>query len=312
MNYPGTMTLYFKKNSIQVINHVDLETYVSRVVPSEISANSPKEALKTQAICARSYAISALKSGNIIWDSTDSQVYNHKKTSEKVIDAVKETNGKILVDIKTKQPIKAWYYSTSWGYTADASIWSKKEPHCNSQFAGEVKNKEIPVVSMNNFEYLYHHWKNKDYIVYDSEADWFRWKIHTTKRELSKVLGKDIESIACVERGVGGGVTKLKLRLKNGKTSIINGMGKIRKALGSRRWKIEKNDGSIRTDLPIFPSAFFYIKTLGNKITFYGGGFGHGVGMSQSAVKSMANKGKKYTEILHFFYNNVEIISIDG
>ena len=55
------------------------------------------------------------------------------------------------------------------------------------------------------------------------------------------------------------------------------------------------------------PSAYFTVEKNGNSYTFYGGGYGHGAGMSQTAVKSMIDKGMNYEEILKFFYDNVNI-----
>ena len=323
--YYGKIALYFQDDKIYVVNRLELETYLNYVIPSEISANSEKEALKAQAVCARSYAFSALTSKkdtkNIcdVWDSTDSQVYNKQETSKAVKKAVKETKGEVLVDADTKETIRTWYYSTSWGFTADTSIWQSKNKNYSSKLSGNVKKKEVPVLSTldlqtnQGFKKVYNNWKSFDCDFYDSNLPWFRWEIQTTTKELSRNLQtkKEISKILCKERGVGGGVTKLEILFKDGSSKIIKGMGKIRKTLGSKNWKIKKMDGSIRTNLSVFPSAFFYIEQNKNKVVIYGGGFGHGVGLSQSAMKTMAKEGKKYSEILHFFYDNVKIKNVD-
>ena len=65
-------------------------------------------------------------------------------------------------------------------------------------------------------------------------------------------------------------------------------------------------DGSIVDGMPILPSAFFIVKTLktedGRILSFYGGGYGHGVGMSQNGTKALAGAGYSYTDILGYYF----------
>ena len=53
---------------------------------------------------------------------------------------------------------------------------------------------------------------------------------------------------------------------------------------------------------------FFVIEKNDDRFTLYGGGFGHGVGMSQTAVKNMANNGMTYEDILKFFYKDIDVV----
>lgn len=93
----------------------------------------------------------------------------------------------------------------------------------------------------------------------------------------------------------------------------INGEGQVRAKLGNPYMKITKNDGNVMKDIESLPSAYIAIENEGvddNNITtfhIYGGGYGHGVGMSQNGAQAMAAEGKTYEEILRFFYNGVEI-----
>lgn len=332
-SYLGKIALYFQKDKIYIVNRLELESYLRFVIPSEISANSEGEALKAQAVCARSYAFSALagkdkkeltnpdamKKSCDVWDSTDSQVYNKQLSSKAVKQAVKKTKGEVLVDCDTKEIIRTWYYSTSWGFTADTSIWQSKSKNYSSKLSGNLKKKEVPVLSTldlntnNGFRKAYNDWKSFDCNFYDQNMPWFRWRIETNTTQLTKNLAmkQKVSRILCKKRGVGGGVTKLEIQFTDGSKKTVTGMGRIREVLGSKNWKIKKMDGSIRTNLSVFPSAFFYIEQNKNKIIFHGGGFGHGVGLSQAAMKQMAKDGKKYSEILHFFYNNVKIQDIN-
>ena len=56
------------------------------------------------------------------------------------------------------------------------------------------------------------------------------------------------------------------------------------------------------------PSGFFFFLKNDDRFTLYGGGFGHGVGMSQTAVKNMANNGMTYEDILKFFYKDIDVV----
>ena len=77
---------------------------------------------------------------------------------------------------------------------------------------------------------------------------------------------------------------------------------KIRSALGGSGYEIEKQDGTIVKSTKLLPSA----KTGGNYI-IKGGGYGHGIGMSQNGANEMAKAGKTYDEILQFFYPGTEV-----
>ena len=75
---------------------------------------------------------------------------------------------------------------------------------------------------------------------------------------------------------------------------------------------INKCDGSVNDKMTSLPSAFFTVEKQadGESFMFYGGGYGHGAGMSQTAVKSMIQDQKTYDCILKFFFTNVDIKSV--
>lgn len=119
-----------KTNShrIRVINEVFLEDYLVQVVPSEMPKGFGLEALKAQAIAARTYALNDYlkakykKEGFHVRDDTYSQVYNRIDTNTDTIKAVKSTYGKVM--IYNGKPIDAKYYSTSCGYgAASQNVW---------------------------------------------------------------------------------------------------------------------------------------------------------------------------------------------
>lgn len=114
--------------SLNLINEVNIEDYLLQVVPSEMPENFGLEALKVQAIAARTYAVKDIlrnryiKQGFHIVDSTQSQVYNNLDENELASQGVKSTKGLILVH--EDKPIDAKYYSTSSGFNSSAhNVW---------------------------------------------------------------------------------------------------------------------------------------------------------------------------------------------
>ena len=93
-------------------------------------------------------------------------------------------------------------------------------------------------------------------------------------------------------------------------TKTYTGQSRIRSVLGSPSLVYNKKDGSTITGWDTLPSGFIYIENEGTdenndtRFVIYGGGYGHGVGMSQNGAQGMAKQGKNFKEILQFFYNS--------
>ncbi len=127
-SYRGQMEFLRTEDGIVAINEVLLEEYLYSVVPSEMPAKYPFEALKAQAVCARTYAYGHMEHagypqyGAHVDDSTSYQVYNNILEQESSTTAVKETYGQLL---RTENGSLAgtYYYSTSCGVGSDANVW---------------------------------------------------------------------------------------------------------------------------------------------------------------------------------------------
>lgn len=128
--YRGNFEIRLSKNKkyINLINILDIERYLLQVVPSEMPKSFGLEALKSQAVAARTYAAKDMlrdrykNLGFHILDSAQSQVYNNLDENEVAERAIKETKGQILV--YKNRPIDAKYYSTSSGFNSSAhNIW---------------------------------------------------------------------------------------------------------------------------------------------------------------------------------------------
>jgi stage II sporulation protein D len=115
-----------------------------------------------------------------------------------------------------------------------------------------------------------------------------------------------------IERGCGGVVAALMVEGSK-ETCIVRGENAVRSLMGNNKCAIITQSREIYND--ILPSAFCIFKPVydnGTLVSYEitGGGYGHGIGMSQNAVKKMSET-MDYTDILKFFYNNIEIKNIN-
>ena len=314
--YSGSLEIKGTPEGLVLVNDLFLEDYLTKVVPSEMPPSYEKEALKAQAVCARTYAYRQIQGntysqyGAHVDDSTNFQVYNNTSANDKSTQAVKETYGKML--FYEDKPIEAFYFSTSCGRTADAGVWgtdSGKYPYLR---AVEVKEggKSLGKEDNDGFEsYI----KREDVIAYDTSYPMFRWQTDLPADVASAQISGagQIQDMTVTDRGPGGIAGELTVTGPDG-TVTIKGQSAIRSALGNPSLIITKKDGGTMTGSATLPSAFIAIeKRTGEdgSLSFhiYGGGFGHGVGMSQNGAQGMAKTGKGYKQILDFFYHGTEL-----
>src|SRR5699024_9658334 len=122
-SYCGHLEVTDEEGGLALVNELYVEDYLKRVVPSEMPPSYEKEALKAQAVCARTFAYEQIlgnsysQYGAHVDDSTNFQVYNNAARDSRTDAAVDETYGQILM--YEGEPIEALYFSTSCGVTAD-------------------------------------------------------------------------------------------------------------------------------------------------------------------------------------------------
>lgn len=317
--YPGHLEIKQEPEGLVMVNEVYLEEYLKRVVPSEMPAGYEKEALKAQAVCARTYAWRQIMAnsykdyGAHVDDSTKYQVYNNAKTNEATDRAVDETYGKMVT--YGGEVAEIYYFSTSCGHTTDGTIWGASLEDYPYLKGVEVKEGGGTLDLTDNDVFA-------EYIKgcpegYESEFGLYRWKAVFTAGQLQqKVAGiGDIEDVRMQERSTGG-IGKTLLVKGSAGSREIKGEGQIRSVLGNKDMEIIQQNGNILTGWDSLPSAFIAIEkneTQSEEISFtiYGGGYGHGVGMSQNGAQAMAKAGKNYKQILELFYDGTEIAEID-
>ena len=294
-----------------------MEEYLKKVIPSEMPSSYEKEALKAQAVCARTYAFMQSRSnsyseyGAQIDDSTQFQVYNNVDPDEKTAQAVQETYGKMLY--YNENPITAYYFSTSCGTTTNAAIWDSDPedmPYLRCLSLQTARSR----LSFASEEAFASFIKKKNFPAYDASYPLYRWNFKTNGTIIASHVGGvgKITGVSVTERGPGGVAMKLLVKGSEGETTI-SGQNAIRSALGDASLTLTLMDGKTSDGWSLLPSGFLAIEETGTdeqgvvQFRVYGGGYGHGVGMSQNGAQGMAKAGIGYEEILKYFYDGVTI-----
>lgn len=282
-DYKKYNTIKLLHNENKKIEEIGLEKYLYGVVSAEMPASFEKEALKAQAVVARTYTIYKIVNNDgkhddadICDDSSCCQAWiskedrlskwkdEEKETNwNKIVKAVNDTQGKIIT--YEGKPINAFFHSNSGGTTeAPINVWGGSGyPYLQSvSTSGEDA-----------------------YSQYNSKAEFTKEEFEKKiKKEHSdfKINYKEKDCIKIEEYTEGN-------RVKNIKIGNLELSGvEVRNIFGLR-------------------SANFKITVEDDKVKFEVLGYGHGVGMSQTGADSLAKEGKKYEDIIHHFYAGVEI-----
>ncbi|MBQ2870544.1 SpoIID/LytB domain-containing protein [bacterium] len=321
--YRGTIELVkpsCKENMFLVNNVLKLESYLLGVVPNEMPVRFGLEALKVQAISARNYALRPREKKYHEFDVCDSvscQVYFGVNTEKPLAtQAVLETRG--IVGLHEDELIVALYSSTAGGYTESYdNAFLPKEENKFKYLQGVPDNKKEK--SLEKEEDALEFYKSEPK-TYDNDSPYFRWTREWTREELEKVLKEglpasfktgyshpelkktedfgNLKEIKVIKRGKSGKIVSLEIITD--KEKFI-----VEKELVIRR--LFKNNGkALPSANVVFEHEFEKDKLL--KIKAYGGGYGHGVGMSQYGAGSMARDGKTFDEIFQHYYSDTKIV----
>ena len=317
-SYGGSFEIVKHDGVLFLINEIDMESYLKKVVPSEMPSKFHIEALKTQAVCARTYACKQIDLAGELRvygahadDSINYQVYNNVEGTEDTDNAVDETKGECA--LYNGKYAETFFYATSAGVSTDAGIWGDdpaKYPYLTSHGISPAR----PVLNLTTNEEFKAFLNNKEFPAYEKDYPYYRWNTQTTNKILKNKINDvgDILNISIVQRSPGGIAKKMRVDGSSG-SRIITGQNSIRAALGDESLIIDKNDKTTISGLSSLPSSFIYIEPLAPdsenviKFNIYGGGNGHGVGMSQNAAGEMAQSGMDYRQIIDFFFKGVEV-----
>jgi stage II sporulation protein D len=307
--YEGDFILRKAAEGYVLINDVPMETYLCYVLPSEMPTGFSYEALKAQAVCARTYAYRQLSGdsyaayGANLDDSTAYQVY-HATTRYEVTDrAVEETAGEVLTC--EGELADCYYFSTSAGYSENLEVWGKDSP---SYLVAE-NHTETATQNLSRKK-VFHQFITEAVESYDADSPYYRWTATISAR-----LGMDeeyglLKSISVDKRSSSGYILALTVVFDKGERTYTK-ENDIRSALGKYVVSVTLQDGTVRTDLHSVPSACFEVTSQKDgEIVLSGGGFGHGIGMSQYGADAMGREGKSYSEILAYYYKGAAIQAV--
>lgn len=345
--YRGTFEFIETKDGYVVINELPIEEYLYSVVPSEMPASYPGEALKAQAICARTYAyLHILSPGYPQWnahvnDTTAYQVYHSVPEQDSTTQAVNETEGLVLLAPDGFRLAETYYYSTSCGYGSDAHVWRTQYSDCYPYIKSKHINQSDRMQEALSEEAFEAYIKTVNDNDYERNEAWYRWTYQVQKLSTQRMLkvlqqryaanedliltlkGNDFVSQPIreldrvldlkIEKREAGGVADELLIVSDKNVYKVITERNIRYVLRDGDSKAVRQDGTEAEMNTLLPSGFFVLENTYEKgcITGYemiGGGYGHGAGMSQNAAKAMAQEGMSAEEILYFFFEDCTVL----
>ena len=255
------------------ITNINLEDYIIGVVAAEMPASFELEALKAQAVAARTFAMYKKETRNLDYDlikGVKDQAYKDNKTLLaqwkvnfftnylKIRQAVEETQGQVLT--YNGEVINAFYFSMSNGYTENCElVFAQDLPYLNS-VSSKWDNE-----SLNNYSYT----------------------INFSKEDFCSSLGITCDSVEIQDITRSDSNRVLTITINN---QTFKGT-EMRSKLGLR-------------------STDFDIVINESGVTITTRGYGHGVGMSQYGANGMAKEGYSYEEIVKYYYQNTEITNL--
>lgn len=266
---PPALTVYNTRTDTLVT--MDIETYVAGVVAGEMPGDWPLEALKAQAVLARTFVLkfisekeSRYPGADISTDIAEAQAYNAEAINSRITRAVTETTGLILLTPEGDLPY-TWFHSHSGGMTETAVAgidWQGDEPSYTRVTLG-------------------------------CEADVAAWSAEFTEADFlsaCRETGAEVVSCESVSIGQKGESGRAVTLLVDG--TAVNA-ARLRIALGSTVMR-----STLLTEFTVEDGV----------IRMRGQGYGHGVGLSQWGARALAEQGKSAEEIALHYYNGLQLV----
>jgi stage II sporulation protein D len=276
--YRGRTLVVPTSDGLTAVNYIDLEEYLYSVVGGEMPTSWSLEALKAQAVAARSYALYQRQtSANSVYDVGDTtrwQFYEGvSQEAPSTIAAVNATAGQVLTH--NNQIINAVFHSSSGGHTENSEdVWVQALPYLRA----------VP--------------------DFDQDAEVFQWERTFSADEMrSRITG--VGNILAFQPGrmIGNRRVRTMQVVGDAGTREMSGDA-IRQALDLRStfFAISSNIGPVASNRSVAstPSGF----------RVSGRGFGHGLGMSQYGAYALARQGNTYQQILAHYYRDTTLARI--
>ena len=266
--YRGGLQLLQRGGGMTVVNILPAEQYLRGVLPEEMPVSWAQEALKSQAVAARTFALKNRKrheaDGYDLCSSTHCQIYTGMEEEDPHADtAIRSTYGEVLVSGGAL--IDAFFHTDSGGMTENSEeVWGTHFPYLRAAKEPEMKTHPwSKAVSMDAFQ---------------------------AKAKLGKIKSIELSRLEIGKKG--------KDRTSSGRVKHVRVVGKT----GSKLFS-----GADLRSMFALKSTLFSISYNGKQVTFSGYGWGHGLGMSQWGAKAFAERGDDYRKILSHYYRNTDI-----
>ena len=348
--YRGSLQLHRQGDGFVIVNELCLEYYLQAVIPSEMPTSHGLTAAKVQAITARSFALYQMQTARMasfgahVDDSVLSQVYNSIPPTSISIAAVEATRGQVLS--ADGNLVIANFFSTSGGTTANfGEVWAR-----GSTFPSYSPAHLRAMPQFNMRQYMPGNLREEEYATlffmdttvpgFESQFPWFRWQVSLNAAQLTHSINANIgarqaanpaliqlldtdntpisgtvhsigelNAIEIIARGGGGNIMEIIVCGSAARVRVRTEFN-IRTLLAPGYVPVIRHDNSQVAGLRLLPSAFFALRQYGNMFYFYGGGNGHGVGMSQNGVRALVDMGLCHLQILAHYYPGTMVVTL--
>jgi stage II sporulation protein D len=336
--YRGTLEVLrgaSSPNKLTVVNVVELEDYLKAVVPNELPMRYGLEAVKAQAIAARNYAIRPREKPWKVFDICDSQLcqvyFGAQSETPGSNQAIADTEG--LVGLYDGEPILALFSSSHGGF-AEAYSNAFSDPKTKQYPAPPIPylvgGPDMPEQvdrDLSSEEAARKFWTDAKAPSFDVESPYYRWERRWNASELQNIITQGLAKVSAdsstrdfvcpllMPGQTTGPIKDIRVleRGKSGKAMVLaieaaNGCWTVKKEFVIRK-VFSVNGRMLPSGNVVFTptrDTRGYISTL----LVQGGGFGHGVGMSQLGASWMSKHGSRYPEIIQHYYKGVSLGSI--
>jgi stage II sporulation protein D len=273
--YAGPLDLVKNGEGLAVVNEVPLEDYLVGVLRAEVGDKWPPEALRAQAIVARTYAayhrvLSAAKPYHIVASTAHQQYAGRVPPASPLWGAVRETAGQVL--LWEGELFPAFYHTESGGYTEDP----------RTVFAA----RNMPGLKPVRCEF-------------SVGSPHFYWSLDLKLADLAEILRRNDVNVGSVSA----------IDISERTPSLRAATVTVRGTRGSVR--LRGNDFRRMIGYDTFKSTLFAVAVDAPWAHFSGRGYGHGVGMCQWGAKGMAELGRTARQILEFYYPGAVLTTLD-
>ncbi|MEK4336789.1 MULTISPECIES: SpoIID/LytB domain-containing protein [Bacillus] len=306
--YLGNINFAIESGYIRPTNeNIPFEDYLKGVVPNEMPASWHVEALKAQAVAARTYSVKSI--GKVVPDTTAFQVYGGYNWYTNSTTAVDATKGKVLK--YNNQLISATYYSSNGGYTeASEEVWGNALPYLVAKQdtkdpvnAWTLKLSKKQLGTTLTASTAASEWSKAKEANAADLAGLKSWLLKNKETAASDMRIASISSLTFSGKTKGQRAKTVSIKLNyhlknktgtytvNKSTTASMKMTEFRTVMGATKVK----------------STFASVKNNTNDFTISGKGYGHGIGMSQYGAKARAESGNSYSSILSFYYPGTKL-----